>query len=187
MPRQPTIAEIRLNDTLTCLKPAVSLLNDLHDAFGTPFVSVISLTTLSLMASVQASNCSNRSSCRVLYVMQNAKKNKAECTQLLESILQVLHAILNLHIKSETAGSLPPAMLHEIGKFTVYVKLPSEQDCSCWVHRTLHKTHTFVEAQRDGNRIKSFFRQSEMSALLKDCREGLERAKEVFKASILLS
>ncbi|KAF8169960.1 hypothetical protein K438DRAFT_1854497 [Mycena galopus ATCC 62051] len=148
MPRQPTISEIRLNDTIACLGPTLSLLNDLHDALGIPFIPAISTTTVSLIAAVQ-----------------NAKKNKAECAQLLENILQVLYAILNVHIKSETAGSIEPAMFHEIGRFA----------------ETLHKIHTFVEAQTEGNRIKSFFRQSEMSTLLKDSRESLKHAMQVFK------
>ncbi|KAF7351523.1 ATPase-AAA-core domain-containing protein [Mycena sanguinolenta] len=148
MPRQPTVPEIRLNDTVTCLEPAVSLLNDLHDALGTPFVPAISTITLSLIIAVR-----------------NAKQNKAECTELLESIAQILYAIVNLHIKSETTGSIAPAMLHHVGKFT----------------ETLHKIHTFADAQKGANRIKSFFRQGEMSSLLKDCREGLKQATEVFK------
>lgn len=49
------------------------------------------------------------------------------------------------------------------------------------MHRTLRKIHTFVDAQKDANKIKSFFRQGEMSGLLKDCREGLKQAADVFK------
>ncbi|KAJ7473000.1 hypothetical protein B0H11DRAFT_1866868 [Mycena galericulata] len=83
----------------------------------------------------------------------------------MEYIYQVLYGIVNLHIVSETAGSLPPTTLDELGKFT----------------RTIHKIHTFVEAQHDGNRIKSFFRQSEMNTLLKECQAGVKHALEVFK------
>ncbi|KAJ7885488.1 hypothetical protein B0H14DRAFT_2563821 [Mycena olivaceomarginata] len=43
---------------------------------------------------------------------------------------------------------------------------------------TLHKIYTFIEAQ--GNKIKQFFRNTEMQNLLKDCYEGLDQAKEVF-------
>ncbi|KAJ7805482.1 hypothetical protein B0H13DRAFT_1930165 [Mycena leptocephala] len=38
--------------------------------------------------------------------------------------------------------------------------------------------------QQDGSKIKHFFRQSEMSTLLKDCHSGLEEAREVFKIEI---
>ncbi|KAJ7512131.1 P-loop containing nucleoside triphosphate hydrolase protein [Mycena galericulata] len=83
----------------------------------------------------------------------------------MECVYQVLYGIVNLHIVSETAGSLPPTSLDDLGKFT----------------ETIHRIHMFVEAQHDGNRIKGFFRQSEMSTLLKECRAGLQHALEVFK------
>jgi hypothetical protein len=47
--------------------------------------------------------------------------------------------------------------------------------------RTLHKIHTFVEAQRNGSTIKNFFHQGEMSKLLKDCWAGLQQGLEIFK------
>ncbi|KAF7354522.1 hypothetical protein MSAN_01364500 [Mycena sanguinolenta] len=55
-------------------------------------------------------------------------------------------------------------MLEHVGKFT----------------ETLHKIHTFVEAQQDSNKIKQFFRQNQMSTLLKDCRAGLQLALDDF-------
>ncbi|KAJ7441440.1 hypothetical protein B0H11DRAFT_2307802 [Mycena galericulata] len=146
MPHQPTITETRINNIITGLKPAVTLLNEIQDAFGTPFVQAISNTTLALMTTIQ-----------------NVKKNKDECIQLLESIYQVLYGIVNFHIVSETAGRFPPTILHELGKFT--------------------ETHMFVEAQYNGNRIKSFFRPTEMNILLKECQTGVKHALEVFKAS----
>ncbi|KAJ7939814.1 hypothetical protein B0H13DRAFT_1850578 [Mycena leptocephala] len=86
----------------------------------------------------------------------------------MENIPQILYAIADLHIHSETAGSLHPALLDHIGTFT----------------GTLHKIHTFVDAQQDGSKIKYFFRQSEMSTLLKECRCGLDQALEIFKINI---
>jgi hypothetical protein len=53
--------------------------------------------------------------------MQNVKRNRDECIQIMENIHQVLYAIVNLHIKSETAGSLHPAVLDHIGKFMEYI------------------------------------------------------------------
>jgi hypothetical protein len=50
-------------------------------------------------------------------ITQNVKWNKNECTHLMENISQVLYAIINLHIRGETVGSLPPSMLDNIGKF----------------------------------------------------------------------
>ncbi|KAJ7493536.1 hypothetical protein FB451DRAFT_1077291, partial [Mycena latifolia] len=148
MPRQPTVTEIRLNSIVDSLTPVLPLLNELNDAFGTPFVQAISNTTLSLITAVQT-----------------VKRNKDECVQLMENIHGLLYAIINLHIKSETRGSLAPITLHHLGKFT----------------ETLHKIHMWVEVQQDGNKIKHFFRQNEISTMLKECREGLQEALEVFK------
>ncbi|KAJ7455047.1 hypothetical protein FB451DRAFT_1516637, partial [Mycena latifolia] len=148
MSRKPTVSDIRLNNTITYLTPVVALLNELSDTFGTPFVPAISTTTLSLITMVQ-----------------NVKKNKDDCIQLLENVYQLLCAIVNVHIKSETKGNLPPATLVHVGKFM----------------ETLHKIHTFVEAQQDGSKIKSFFRQTETKTLLSECRAGLQQAVEVFK------
>jgi hypothetical protein len=53
MPRQPTAAEISMNYIIACLTPAVTLLNELHDTFGTPFLLAICSTTLSLISAVQ--------------------------------------------------------------------------------------------------------------------------------------
>ncbi|KAJ7447023.1 hypothetical protein FB451DRAFT_1567672 [Mycena latifolia] len=148
MSPHPTVAEIRLNNTITCLAPVITLLNELSDAFGTPFVPAILNTTLSLITAVQ-----------------NVKKNKEDCIQLLENVYQLLCAIINLHIKSETKGNLPPATLDHARKFM----------------ETLHKIHTFVEAQQDGSKIKSFFRQTETKTLLSECRVELQEALEAFE------
>ncbi|KAJ7103935.1 hypothetical protein C8R44DRAFT_887424 [Mycena epipterygia] len=154
MPFQPTVTEIRVNGTVACLTPMVTLLDQLIAAFGTPFVKAISSTTHSL-----------------INLVQNMKRNKDECIRLMENIHGILYAIINLHINSETAGSLAPVLLDHVGKFT----------------ETLHKIHTFLEAQQDGNKIKYFFRQNEMNTLCKDCDAGLEEGLQVFKFIINLS
>ncbi|KAF7345737.1 hypothetical protein MVEN_01593900 [Mycena venus] len=69
------------------------------------------------------------------------------------------------HTTSDTSGEMSPTILKQIGKFT----------------ETLHKIHTFIEAQQDGNKIKKLFRQGEMSRLLKDCRTGLQQGLNFFK------
>ncbi|KAJ7816965.1 hypothetical protein B0H14DRAFT_2843845, partial [Mycena olivaceomarginata] len=148
MPRQPTVTEIRLANITACLTPALTLLQELNDVFGPPFIQPISNTVLSLMAMVQ-----------------NMKQNKNECAKLMENIHQVLYAIVNLHMKSETAGSLPPMVVDHIGKFL----------------ETLHKIYTFIEVQQEGNKMKQIFRQSEMNTLLKECQAGLYEAFEIFK------
>ncbi|KAJ7087488.1 hypothetical protein C8R44DRAFT_893193 [Mycena epipterygia] len=148
MPHQPTLTDLRLNNIIACLGPTVTLLNEVNDAFGIPFLKAISSTTVSLINAVQ-----------------NVKRNKDECIFLMENIHGILYAIVDLHIKSETTGSLPPAILDHIGKFT----------------ETLHKIHTFLAAQQEGNKIKHFFHHGEMNTLRKDCHAGLEQALQMFK------
>ncbi|KAJ7480754.1 hypothetical protein FB451DRAFT_1446776 [Mycena latifolia] len=97
--------------------------------------------------------------------LETVKKNRDDCTQILEQIHVLLYGIIRLHITSDPSGELPPNMLYELGKFT----------------ETLHKIHTFVESLQEKSRIKQFFRQNEMSTLLKGCHLGLEQALQVFK------
>ncbi|KAJ7146593.1 hypothetical protein C8R44DRAFT_864339 [Mycena epipterygia] len=142
------VTERRLYEIVAGLTPILSLLNEWSDAFGTPFIPAISNTTLSLIT-----------------LVQNVKKNKEECIQLMENVHQVLYAIVNLHIQSGTGSSLPPATLYNLGKLT----------------ETLHKIYSFMEAQQDGNRIKHFFRQSEMKTLLNECCIGVKQAVDMFQ------
>ncbi|KAF7362818.1 ATPase-AAA-core domain-containing protein [Mycena venus] len=106
-----------------------------------------------------------RTTLALINEVQSVKRNKVECIQLLESVHGLLYTIVDIHIKSGTMEILPPIILNHIGRFT----------------ETIHKIHTFVEAQRDGNKIKNFFRQSEMTTLLRDCWKGLQQGMEVFE------
>ncbi|KAJ7812447.1 hypothetical protein B0H14DRAFT_2605764 [Mycena olivaceomarginata] len=148
MPRQPTATDIRLDSIAACLTPALALLKELNGAFGPPFIQTIVNTTETLINSIQ-----------------NVKRNKDECAQLMEKIHPVLYAIINFHLKSGTVEPLAPALLDSIGKLV----------------QTLHKIYTFLEAQQDGNKIKQLFRNNEVQKLLKDCHTGLDQAVEVFK------
>ncbi|KAJ6514150.1 hypothetical protein DFH09DRAFT_1099705 [Mycena vulgaris] len=146
MPRHTSATETRLNNVIIGLTPAIELLRELHDAFSTPFVPIIATTALKLIE-----------------VVQEVKMNKNQCLLLMENIHVILYAIIQLHLKSESGGTLPPTTLKHVGKFT----------------ETLYKILTFVEAQQDANRIKLFFRYT--ATLFKDCRAGLEQALDVFK------
>ncbi|KAJ7865163.1 hypothetical protein B0H14DRAFT_3133491, partial [Mycena olivaceomarginata] len=150
MPRQSTVTEIRLNNIKGCLTPALTLLKELNDAFGPPFIQPIANTIECLIDMVQ-----------------NVKRNKDECAELMENIHPVLYAIINLHLKAETVESLSPEMLDNIGKFM----------------ETLHKIYTFLEGQQDGNRIKHLFRNNEIQKLFRDCHAGLDQAVEVFEVT----
>jgi hypothetical protein len=112
------------------------------------------------------------------------KQNKNECTQLLEQTYELLNAILIVHITSDMAEEFPPSVLKHIGKFTGYVAgLWKKRLPLIWTTaiRTLHKIHTFVEAQQNGNKLKNFFHQGEMSTLSKDCKAKLQQGFEIFQ------
>ncbi|KAJ6478454.1 hypothetical protein DFH09DRAFT_1292851 [Mycena vulgaris] len=101
----------------------------------------------------------------LLTAVQTVKQNKSDCAQLLEQTYGLLYAIISLHTTSDIALDLSPSMLNHLGKFT----------------DTLYKIHTFVEAQQDKSKIRHFFRQGEMSKLLRDCNMGLQEALDHFK------
>ncbi|KAJ7433649.1 hypothetical protein FB451DRAFT_1471936, partial [Mycena latifolia] len=101
----------------------------------------------------------------LLTAVQTVKRNQDECTRMLEQIHELIYAVIWVHMKSNTAGELSPTMLNNLGKFT----------------ETLHKIHTYVEAEQEKSKIKQFFRQGEMKTLLKACHTGLEQTLEVFK------
>ncbi|KAF8143946.1 hypothetical protein K438DRAFT_1875014 [Mycena galopus ATCC 62051] len=145
--RQLTGAKAHLDQVAMCLTLALPLLKELNDAFGPPFVQPIVNTIQSL-----------------INLVQNVKQNKNECVQLMENIHHILYAVVELHIKSETVGSLPPSKLDNIGKFV----------------ETLHKIYTFVEAQQQGKKIKHLFGNNEMNKLLQDCHARLKQAQEIF-------
>ncbi|KAF7354551.1 ATPase-AAA-core domain-containing protein [Mycena sanguinolenta] len=100
----------------------------------------------------------------LVHALQNVKRNKEQCCQLTENIHGIIYAILNLHLQSEPPGCVSPAIMDHIGQFK----------------ETLHKILTFVQAQQDNSKLKHFFQQSQMSALLKDCRSGLQLALDNF-------
>ncbi|KAJ7094821.1 hypothetical protein C8R44DRAFT_749401 [Mycena epipterygia] len=101
----------------------------------------------------------------LITLVQNVRKNKEECITLMENVHELLYAVINLHMKGGTASSLPPATLSAFGELA----------------ETLHKVYAFMEAQQEGNKIKHFFRQSEMKALLSDCHTGLQKVFDLFK------
>jgi hypothetical protein len=87
-----------------------------------------------------------------------------------------------LHIKSDAGGEMPVEVLDHVGKFTEYCPCPLEIHYPLTTEiRILHKIYTFVEAQQKRNRVKSFFRQGEISTLLKDCQAGLQQSFEFFQ------
>ncbi|KAJ7181201.1 hypothetical protein C8R46DRAFT_1319993 [Mycena filopes] len=147
MPHLHTTPKSHVDSITTYLTPALTLLDELNDAFGLSYVQPIIKTVQALIVGVQ-----------------NVKRNKDECFQLVESIHQILYPIIQLHLKSETLGTNSLVLLDAIGEFT----------------GTLHKIYMFIEIQQEGNKIKQFFHQAQANKLLKDCQAGLDQAIEVF-------
>ncbi|KAJ7742823.1 hypothetical protein B0H16DRAFT_1018535 [Mycena metata] len=85
----------------------------------------------------------------------------------MEQTHELLNAIIGIYINSDTAAELAPGILNQIAKFT----------------QTLHKVHTFVEAQQGRNKFKIFFRQGELGALLKDCKADLQQGLDYFQSA----
>ncbi|KAJ6592271.1 hypothetical protein DFH09DRAFT_1273372 [Mycena vulgaris] len=101
----------------------------------------------------------------LLTAVQSIRQNKSDCTHLVEQTYRLLCAIISLYMKPEIGPDLPPSMLNDLGKFT----------------ETLYKIHTFIEAQQDKSKFRHFFRQGEMSKLLRDCNMGLQDALNLLK------
>ncbi|KAJ7809687.1 hypothetical protein B0H13DRAFT_1927792 [Mycena leptocephala] len=101
----------------------------------------------------------------LLKYVESVKQNKDDCTCLIEQAHELLNAIIIVHLQSDTGAELSPSVLKNIGLFT----------------ETLHKIHTFVEAQQKGSKVQRFFRQGEMSTLLKECKAGLQQGLDFFQ------
>ncbi len=69
MPRQPIAIKTLLTNTIACLTLALTLLNELNDAFGPQFVQPISNTVLSLITIVQVMSSEQRQSCSLMSIV----------------------------------------------------------------------------------------------------------------------
>ncbi|KAJ7099033.1 hypothetical protein C8R43DRAFT_1141459 [Mycena crocata] len=151
MPPQPTSSQTRYNNMIICFTGAVNTLELLADSFK-------------VAPFLEPISNTARS---LLSAIQAVKNNKDDCIQLMEQTHGLLDAVVSVHLKSTTGPELPPSMLDHLGKFTEHV--------------TLHKLHSYVEAQQAQSQIQQFFRKGEMKTLLKACRAGLQEALEVFE------
>ncbi|KAJ7759613.1 hypothetical protein B0H16DRAFT_1689004 [Mycena metata] len=120
------------------------------------FVNIVKISGLEAISNTTQS---------LLEVVQNIKQNKAECTELMKRTHELLNAIIGVYIMSDTGTDLAPGTLGQIAQF---------------IH-TLHKIHTFVEAQQGGSKVRKFFRQGELGGLLKECKAGLQQGFDFFQ------
>ncbi|KAJ7140340.1 hypothetical protein C8R46DRAFT_1200749 [Mycena filopes] len=95
------------------------------------------------------------------------KHNKEDCAELMEHASQLLAAVVDVYLKSDNGEDLAPSVLNQIGNLTT----------------TLHKIHAFIEAQQTGSKLKIFFRQGELGALLKSCKADLQHELAFFSVN----
>ncbi|KAJ7123970.1 hypothetical protein C8R43DRAFT_958873 [Mycena crocata] len=169
MPPQ-TVTQIRYENIKRCLTVTVATLELLSENCKTPFLDPVSNTTRALLTAAES-----------------VKQNKADCTELMEQTHQLLNAIIMLHFEAgaNTGEDLPPSLLNNIGKFTEYGSL-HDSDVFPFIApfrpRTLHKTYTFVDTQKERSKIRQIFRQGEISALLRACKAGLQESLASFQS-----
>ncbi|KAJ7764378.1 hypothetical protein B0H16DRAFT_1454917 [Mycena metata] len=105
----------------------------------------------------------------LLKLAETITQNRNTCNELMEQAHILLNAITGAYINSDTGIEQAPNVLNHIAKFA----------------QTLHKIHTFVEAQQHINKVKRLFRRGEMSALLKKCKAELQQELEFFQVITL--
>ncbi|KAJ6472107.1 hypothetical protein C8R45DRAFT_1104303 [Mycena sanguinolenta] len=159
MPRQPTVTEIRLENLAACLAPIVTVLKELHDAFGSPFLQPISDRVASLIK-----------------LVQNVKQNKKECAQLLENIHQVLYVIINLHVKSETAGTLQ--------KIYIYIKAQQDKNKFKQLFQYIEMNNLAKECCAELDEAKEVFQMGIGGAIFNDIGE-MKTAAELMHKELL--
>ncbi|KAJ6472095.1 hypothetical protein C8R45DRAFT_936753 [Mycena sanguinolenta] len=159
MPRQPTVTEIRLENLASCLASIVTVLKELHDAFGLPFVQPISDRVASLIK-----------------LVQNVKQNKKECAQLLEDNHQVLYAIINLHVKSETAGTLQ--------KIYMYIKAQQDKNKFKQLFQYIGMGNLVKECYAELDKAKEIFQIGIGRAMFKDIGK-MKTAAELMHKELL--
>ncbi|KAJ6549958.1 hypothetical protein B0H19DRAFT_1073853 [Mycena capillaripes] len=119
MPVASTFAQTRLNNIRLCLTGAVDSLELLANSANLLFLKPIAITARTLLTSVEVNSEDRWSAYIPLTVyQQSVRHNKNECTQLMDHIHEVLYGIVELHIKSDTGGDLPPKTLENIAQFT---------------------------------------------------------------------
>jgi hypothetical protein len=116
MPTQSTITQIRLDNIQTCLHAAVTTVQVVSKGLKTPFLEPIVNTMWSLLGAVQV-GFRHLSTLDLTTTCQKIKKNKEVCTEMLEQIHELLYAIIQIHMISNTVGELTPKMLNNLGQF----------------------------------------------------------------------
>ncbi|KAJ7690808.1 hypothetical protein B0H17DRAFT_1134079 [Mycena rosella] len=133
-----SVAEIVRYSTL-----AASTAREIADYANVPFLQMIASLTEAISAAVQS-----------------AKSNREQCTIMMEQIHGILCTIIQLCSSYDSEGTLPPALLYDIARFT----------------ETLQKLHAFLKTQLGLGKIKQLFKQSDTATQLKAYQEELQNS-----------
>jgi hypothetical protein len=103
---------------------------------------------------------------------------------MVEQIHEILGTLVKLHSASEIKGVLPTVLLHDIAKFTEYVKFTMyllNPPVLSHHSRILEKVFTLLKQQQGMGKIKQLFGQRSNGERLEACRQELNHALEIFK------
>ena len=120
MPSKFAITQIRLQNIITCLNGVVTTVELVSKNLKTPFLEPIVNTVCSLLTAAEVI-IHDLAVMVVTEQPQTIKKNKEDCVEMLEKIHQVLYAVIQVHITSNTGGELTPKMLNNLGQFAEYL------------------------------------------------------------------
>ncbi|KAF8196205.1 P-loop containing nucleoside triphosphate hydrolase protein [Mycena galopus ATCC 62051] len=104
----------------------------------------------------------------ILKCIESVTANREDCLEMVEHIHEILGAVIRLYSENETNGALPPPLLYDIAKFI----------------ETLQKIYTFMSTQQRTGVIKQFFKQSDTTSRLKECKSVLQHSLQVFRIRI---
>ncbi|KAJ7915223.1 hypothetical protein B0H13DRAFT_1872316 [Mycena leptocephala] len=90
---------------------------------------------------------------------QTVRQSKTDCTQLMEQIYVLLNAVLMAYTKLDSSGELP-------------------------LRPSIKSIH-LLKPNRNGSKVRRFFRQGEMSMLLKECKMELQQGLDMFQINTI--
>jgi hypothetical protein len=182
MPPQPTATQTRLKNVTTCLTITADTLEALANDLKIPLLEPICNTTQSLLKCIEVtclnklvndheSHQSRRWNKTGMTVLTWWNKPKT-CSMQLSLFTSSLIRVQICHQLCWSMWGDSQSIRNNLETLVFYWPI---------LFRTLHKIHTFVEAQQKGNKIKKFFQQGEMGILLNNCNAGLQDGVDFFQ------
>ncbi|KAF7303567.1 NB-ARC domain-containing protein [Mycena indigotica] len=126
---------------------AASTLKEIANAWKMPVLGITATYGLTIASALEAS-----------------KTQKAEMALVVERVHNILCCIIQLTNIDQVDGSLSPAILFDVAKFT----------------EILQRIVRVLNEQQKMGRVKQFFKQSERSAQLQSCKAELQQSLESF-------